>query len=64
MRIATTIWTKGEGKDAVEIVGDERQVEELTSLGYTQKLGKDKKPVPGPTDEDVAAQLAPREDVT
>lgn len=58
MRIPTFIWTKGEGKKALEVVGDARQAEELTALGFAQKLTEDGKPVPGPTDEDVAAQLA------
>lgn len=57
MRIPTYIWTKGEGKKVVEVVGDDRQAEELTALGFTQKLTEDGKPVPGPTPEEIAAQL-------
>ena len=62
MRLATFIWTKGEGKDAVDVVGDERQAEELTALGFTQKLDAKKKPIPGPTEEEVLAQLAAQEE--
>lgn len=58
MRVPTYIWTKGEGKKAIEVVGDDRQAEELTALGFTQKLAEDGKPVHGPTDEEVEAQLA------
>lgn len=62
MRLATFIWTKGEGKDAVDVVGDERQEEELTALGFTKKVDSKKKPIPGPTEEDVLAQLAAQEE--
>ena len=54
----TCIWTKGEGDNVQEVVADERQAEELTVLGFAQKLDGKKKPVLGPTADEIAKQIA------
>ena len=54
----TYIWTKGEGDNVQEVVADERQAEELTVLGFAQKLDGKKKPVLGPTADEIAEQIA------
>ena len=54
----TYIWTKGEGGNVQEVVADERQAEELTVLGFAQKLDGKKKPVLGPTADEIAKQIA------
>lgn len=54
----TYIWTKGEGDNVQEVVADERQAEDLTALGFTQKLDSKKKPVLGPTADEIAKQIA------
>lgn len=55
--LPTFVWSKGEGKALQEVVADERQFEELEALGFAPKLDSKKKPVPGPTPEEIAAQL-------
>lgn len=57
----TYIWTKNVGGKTVEAIGDDRQADELTALGFAQKLDAKKKPVPGPTADEIAAQLAAQE---
>ena len=54
----TYIWTKGEGDNVQEVVADERQFDDLTALGFTQKLDSKKKPVLGPTADEIAEQIA------
>jgi len=58
----TYIWTKDVDGKPVEVIGDERQADELTALGFVQKLDGKKKPVPGPTADEIAVQLAAQED--
>lgn len=57
----TYIWTKDVDGKAIEVIGDERQADELTALGFAQKLDGKKKPVPGPTADKISAQLAAQE---
>lgn len=57
----TYIWTKDVDGKTIEVVGDERQTDELTALGFVQKLDGKKKPISGPTDDEIAAQLAAQE---
>lgn len=57
----TYIWTKDVDGKTIEVVGDERQAEELTALGFAQKLDGKKKPIPGPTADEIAAQLVAQE---
>lgn len=54
----TYIWTKDVDGKTIEVVGDERQAEELTALGFAQKLDGKKKPVLGPTADEIAEQIA------
>jgi hypothetical protein len=60
-QIPTFVWAKTDGDKTTEVVLDERQFEEYTALGYAQKLDSKKKPVPGPTQEEIAAQIAEAE---
>lgn len=57
----TYIWTKDVDGKTIEVVGDERQTDELTALGFMQKLDGKKKPISGPTADEIAAQLAAQE---
>ena len=57
----TYIWTKDVDGKTVEVIGDERQADELTALGFAQKLDGKKKLVPGPIADEIAAQLAAQE---
>ena len=54
----TYIWTKGEGDNVQEVVADERQFDELTELGFSAKLDSKKKPVHGPTESEIASEIA------
>jgi hypothetical protein len=54
--LPTFVWSK-EGES--DVVADERQFDDLTSLGYAPKLNG-KKPVLGPTQSEIAQELAAR----
>lgn len=52
--VPTFVWVK----DKQEVLADERQFAELEALGFAPKLDSKKQPVPGPTPEELEAQLA------